>query len=145
MAIAPSGPSQPGEAPPAAPVAPSLLLEARDFSFVAVGAIAGALLRWQLDNILLANLIGCLVLGAITARQPPRPAAMLLGGIGFCGSLTTFSSWILNLAELLASAGPLAVIGRVMADLVVALVVISIGALIGAWLKPLRHRLTRGR
>jgi CrcB protein len=138
MAIAPSGPPQPRDD---THTAPSLLLEARDFSFVGVGAIAGALLRWKLDNIPLANLIGCLLLGAITAHKPPRPAAMLLGGIGFCGSLTTFSSWILNLAQLLRGAGPLAVTGRVLMDLFSGLLAIGLGTLLGGWLKPLKNRL----
>jgi CrcB protein len=66
---------------------------------------------------------------------------MLLGGIGFCGSLTTFSSWILNLAQLLRGAGPLAVTGRVLMDLFSGLLAIGLGTLLGGWLKPLKNRL----
>ena len=142
MAIAPSTPPQRGDADPASP---SLLLEARDFSFVAAGALAGALVRWKLDNIPLANLIGCLLLGAITARQSPRPAASLLGGIGFCGSLTSFSGWILNLAQLLGRSGLRAVAGMVLMDLFRALLAIALGALLGGWLKPLKTLLLSRR
>jgi CrcB protein len=96
-------------------LAPSLAL-------VAAGAIPGALLRWQLDRlgrhlpigllpellaegrgaVLLANLAGSFLLGLLVARAGRRPRLALLGGIGFCGSFTTFSSWILQLQQLLA-------------------------------------------
>jgi CrcB protein len=79
--------------------------ELLDLSLVAAGAIPGALLRWQLPNLLLANLLGCLLLGLLLGWPGPRPRLMLWGGIGFCGSLTSFSSWMLQLAALpLASA-----------------------------------------
>ena len=62
---------------------------------VALGAVPGALLRWLLQADPLANLLGCLVIGVVSGSSPARPRAMLLLGIGFCGSLTTFSGWIL--------------------------------------------------
>ncbi|MFM7360640.1 MAG: FluC/FEX family fluoride channel [Cyanobium sp.] len=74
--------------------------EALDLTLVAAGAIPGALLRWQLPDLLLANLLGCLLLGALLALPSPRPRLMLWGGIGFCGSLTSFSSWMPQLAGL---------------------------------------------
>jgi CrcB protein len=64
---------------------------------VALGAVPGALLRWLLQADPLANLIGCLVIGLVSGAAPTRPRAMLMVGIGFCGSLTTFSGWILAL------------------------------------------------
>lgn len=78
-------------------------------SLVAAGAIPGALLRWQLelrlppwplqgwlDRNLPANLIGCLLIGLLLVPAPRRARLFLWGGIGFCGSLTTFSGWILQ-------------------------------------------------
>lgn len=79
--------------------------ELLDLSLVAAGAIPGALLRWHLPSLLLANLLGCLLLGLLLGWPGARPRLMLWGGIGFCGSLTSFSSWMLQLAALpLASA-----------------------------------------
>ena len=86
--------------------------EALDLALVAAGAIPGALLRWRLEMVtdqvipglrglveadLLANLIGCLLIGALAAQPPRRARLFLWGGIGFCGSLTTFCTWILEL------------------------------------------------
>ena len=71
-----------------------------DLSLVATGAIPGALLRWHLPHLLIANLLGCLLLGLLLGWPGARPRLMLWGGIGFCGSLTSFSSWMLQLANL---------------------------------------------
>ncbi|MFN9629077.1 MAG: fluoride efflux transporter FluC [Cyanobacteriota bacterium] len=65
--------------------------------WVALGAIPGALLRWSLANTLLANTLGCFVVGASGLLTSPSPRRRLLVGIGFAGSLTTFSTWILSL------------------------------------------------
>lgn len=103
-------------------------------ALVAAGAIPGALLRWWLDRlsrelptgllppllaegrgaVLLANLAGSFLLGLLAARVRQRPRLQLLAGIGFCGSFTTFSSWILQLHQLLAhgqAAGALLLLG----------------------------------
>jgi CrcB protein len=52
---------------------------------------------------LLANLAGSFLLGLVLAQQQRRPRLQLFLGIGFCGALTTFSSWILHLQRLLAA------------------------------------------
>lgn len=86
-------------------ISTALKQELQALTLVATGAIPGALLRWQLDLLLhtevVANLLGCLVMGAVLSRAGRRPRLMLLAGIGFCGSLTTFSSWMLRLTQLL--------------------------------------------
>jgi CrcB protein len=77
--------------------------ELGDLALVAGGAIPGALLRWLLPDLLLANLLGCLLLGlliGLVGSAGLRRRLLLWGGIGFCGSLTSFSSWILALAAL---------------------------------------------
>jgi CrcB protein len=96
--------------------------ELRDLALVAAGAIPGALLRWQLELLarsssgslralttsdLLANLIGCLLIGVLLAQPPRRARLYLWAGIGFCGSLTTFSSWMLELVRGLEGGRPL--------------------------------------
>ena len=71
------------------------------FFFIAIGAVPGALLRWQIDNIFTVNIIGCFLLGIINAL-PISTRYKLIFGFGFCGSLTTFSGWSLQLFELLS-------------------------------------------
>ena len=80
--------------------------ELQELLLVAVGAVPGALCRWQLgvhlaDKDLIANVVGALVLGLL-AGLPARPRRQLLVGIGFCGSLTTFSSWMVNCVAMIA-------------------------------------------
>ena len=78
---------------------PSLQLELLELLLVGAGAVPGALLRWQLalhlgDQNLLVNVLGAALLGFL-AGLPAAPRRQLLLGIGFCGSVTTFSSWML--------------------------------------------------
>lgn len=79
--------------------------EVRDLALVAAGAIPGALLRWRLDVLvmdrahLLANFSGCLLMGMLLAQPSGRSRLYLWGGIGLCGSLTTYSSWMLALVR----------------------------------------------
>ena len=77
--------------------------ELQELLLVALGAVPGALLRWQLalnlaDQNLLSNTLGAGLLGLL-AGLPAAPRWQLLLGIGFCGSLTTFSSWILSVMK----------------------------------------------
>ena len=74
-----------------------------EFLLVALGAIPGALLRWLLQSDPVANLVGCLLIGISSGFKPPRPRLLLSLGIGFCGSLTTFSGWILSLANVISN------------------------------------------
>jgi len=88
-----------------------LWFELKALALVASGAVPGALVRWQLVGRLgpqlggpwganlLANLVGCFLLGFLSGPLPNRTPLMLVLGIGFCGSLTTFSGWILDLAS----------------------------------------------
>jgi CrcB protein len=74
---------------------------------VAAGAVAGAGLRWAVVTawtsgpfpwpVFVVNVAGSLLLGVLLAEEWVHPRARLLvhdvGGIGFCGSLTTFSTF----------------------------------------------------
>ena len=76
----------------------SLKLEVQELLLVGLGAVPGALMRWQValhlgDQNLLVNVLGAAVLGWL-AGLPAAPRRQLLIGIGFCGSVTTFSSWM---------------------------------------------------
>jgi CrcB protein len=89
-----------------------LRFELWELALVATGAVPGALLRWQADvrlgsylggaagADLLVNLVGSFVLGVLVGPVPVPSAVVLLVGIGFCGSLTTFSSWMLDVVRL---------------------------------------------
>ena len=87
---------------------------------MAIGAVPGALLRWQsgvqlgphlggsAGANLLVNLLGSFLLGFLAGPIPRRTGLVLMLGIGFCGALTTFSSWMLDVTGLLSSGRPLA-------------------------------------
>ncbi|WP_448509026.1 fluoride efflux transporter CrcB [Immundisolibacter sp.] len=84
---------------------------------ICVGASLGALLRWQLGNLLnsyfptippgtlVANLAGGYIIGLATAFFAAAPALApewrLLVITGFCGGLTTFSTYSAELVMLL--------------------------------------------
>lgn len=131
---------------------PQLGHEIRDLALVGGGAIPGALLRWRLESLSgllpdnlksvlgshgLANMIGCLVIGLVLARSARRPRLMLAVGIGFCGSLTTFSSWMLELARALESGQLSAASGVLVVSLAGGLGLVSLGYALG---QGVQHR-----
>ena len=68
--------------------------------FISIGSIPAALLRWQIDDIFIVNLIGCFLLGFINILNISKKYKLIFG-FGFCGSLTTFSGWSYQLFKLL--------------------------------------------
>tara|TARA_Y100001968_G_scaffold314434_1_gene339780 strand:- start:21587 stop:21970 length:384 start_codon:yes stop_codon:yes gene_type:complete len=100
------------------------------FIFISIGASIGALIRWHVGNILLLNVIGTLILGFVIGTKLREPFKLLLG-VGFCGSLTTFSSWIINCLHLLIIGNFLQAIISITYPLIAGLIVISIGFFIG--------------
>ena len=96
---------------------PSLKLELQEMLLVGLGAVPGALLRWQValhlvDQNLLVNVLGSTLLGLL-AGLPAAPRRQLFLGIGFCGSLTTFSSWMMSSLELIHNGQLLAAVGLI--------------------------------
>lgn len=95
-------------------------------AFVAVGGAAGASLRWAIVEstgtggsfpwwTLLVNVVGCLLLGGLwTAPERVRLGA----GIGFCGGLTTFSTFTVEVALLLDRGHHSIAVGYLLASLV---------------------------
>jgi CrcB protein len=116
-----------------------LRFELRELLLVALGAMPGALLRWQstvqlgpwlggsAGADLLVNVVGSFVLGFLAGPIPRRTGLVLLVGIGFCGSLTTFSSWVLDVVRLLEGGRPLAAVGLLLASLVLGLMAAVLG------------------
>ena len=90
----------------------------KELALVGCGAVPGAWLRWQSGvhlgpvlggsavSDLLVNLVGSLILGFLAGPMPRRPSLLLLLGIGFCGCMTTFSSWMLDVVKLLQAGQP---------------------------------------
>jgi CrcB protein len=141
-------------APSPPPDHASLRREARDLLLVALGAVPGALVRWRLEDLgkgweclptglieadLAANLIGTFLIGVIAAQRPPRPRLLLLGAIGFCGSLTTFSSWMLEISLALRRGRPDQALAVVLVSLLGGLTVVALGLLVGRQLGRLRR------
>ena len=119
---------------------PSLQLELLELLLVGAGAVPGALLRWQLalhlgDQNLLVNVLGAALLGFL-AGLPAAPRRQLLLGIGFCGSVTTFSSWMLAAMKHLNAGDWAAALGLIGLTLGLGLGAAALGFNLGRWLKP---------
>ena len=71
-----------------------------NFLLISLGAIPAAIVRWQIEEIFIVNIIGCFCLGFINSL-PISSRYKLIFGFGFCGSLTTFSGWSFQLFKLI--------------------------------------------
>lgn len=120
--------------------------ELKTLGLVAAGAIPGALLRWQCERLgyaaigglrglvaadFVANMLGCLVIGLVVAKPPNRPRLTLWLGIGFCGSLTTFSAWILQLYLAIHSGSVFKALAVLLASLAGGLALVCLGYAMG--------------
>ena len=111
-----------------------------EFAFLGIGAVAGAFVRYKLTesplilgtlsvNILVINVIGSFILGvfsilAVLWNLDARYS--LLAAVGFCGSLTTMSSFALATSNMIDNRQ----FGNVAIN-IIANVGLSIGAVIG--------------
>src|SRR5215831_2467746 len=118
---------------------------------ISVGAIAGALLRWWLGNTLnsqfptippgtlAANLIGAYVVGiaiALFATYPAiAPEWRLFVITGFCGALTTFSTYSAELVTLLQQGRAAWACAAALTHLAGSIVMTFAGVGTVAWLK----------
>ena len=123
----------------------------RSFIAVSVGGMLGCVLRWFLaiflnryfpsipPGTLAANLIGCYIIGMaiafFTAYPTLAPEWRLFVTTGFCGGLTTFSTFSAEVVTLLQSGRPLWALGAVGAHLVGSLLVTFAGIATVVWLK----------
>ena len=79
----------------------SNFLKKNKFFLISIGAVPGALFRWQIDDVFIVNIIGCFLLGMINSLPISRRYKLIFG-FGFCGSLTTFSGWSFQLFKLIS-------------------------------------------
>jgi CrcB protein len=104
--------------------------------WVVLGALAGAPLRLLADRMAVArrgrgsvlgtltvNVAGSAVLGVLLGLRDVSPAVLALVGTGFCGTLTTFSTFGYDVVRLVEER----LVGRALAYLVASLV-LGLGA-----------------
>ena len=113
----------------------SLRQDLSELALVALGAVPGAVMRWQIgsylhDNDVIVNVLGAFLLGWL-AGLPLRQRRQLLVGIGFCGSLTTFSSWMVNCVSFIAQGDWLAALGLIGLTLGLGLGAAALGVFVG--------------
>jgi len=123
----------------------------RAFLAVSIGGVLGCLLRWVLamamnryfplipPGTLAANLIGCYIIGiavAFFALNPGLPPEWrLFFTTGFCGGLTTFSTFSLEMVTLLQTGRLLWAFSGIAVHLVGSLLMTIFGMATVAWLK----------
>jgi len=108
-----------------------------EFVLISVGSILGSLIRLQIDSIFFVNILGCLIFGFINNLQISRKIKLFLC-FSFCGSLTSFSGWILDLLNILNNGLYLLFFIRVSLFLVIGYFAMYLGYLISYNLKKLK-------
>ena len=110
---------------------------------IAAGAAVGAPVRWWVDRwvqqrwvpalpwgTFTVNVVGSLLLGALAHATMSDSGAFLLLGVGFCGALTTFSSFAWETFRLVEDGAELYAVLNVAGSLVVCLAAASLGWLL---------------
>lgn len=89
---------------------PATSLDPRTASAIAIGGVVGATLRFTIGEyvgdtgdwpwaVFVVNIVGCAALGWLVARRAVLPDRVFAAAaIGFCGALTTFSAFAVDLA-----------------------------------------------
>ena len=106
---------------------------------VVLGAAAGAPLRLLATRLagrgggeaargnLAVNVVGSALLGVLLGLADPSPAVLALVGTGFCGTLTTFSTFGADVVRLLEQRALARALGYVTATLVLGLCAAAAG------------------
>ena len=102
----------------------------KQFIYLSIGAIPGVILRWQLGEIFLVNIIGCLLIGLFNSLSFGSKYQLIFC-IGFCGSLTTFSGWILDLVLLVSDGFYIQALLDIISMLIMGFSAVCLGNLLG--------------
>jgi CrcB protein len=107
---------------------------------VVLGAVAGAPLRLLADRVatarrgpgsvlgtLTVNVVGSAVLGVLLGARHVSPAVVALVGTGFCGTLTTFSTFGVDVVRLVEDRAVLRAAGYAAASVLLGLGVAALG------------------
>ena len=101
-----------------------------NFYWVSLGAVPGAMLRWHINNNFIINMIGAFLIGFIYAL-PSNLRFKLIFALGFCGSLTSFSTWIVNSLELIISGFLIQAISLLITMVLVGIIFVYFGYYVG--------------
>jgi CrcB protein len=118
------------------------------FVWVALGAAFGAPLRYVIDRViqrrhdtvfpwgtLTANVTGCLVLGfLVSAVSRLSPGVEIVLGAGFCGALTTYSTFSYEILRLLQDGARFYAATYLGASILGGFGAVGIGWTLGTWL-----------
>ena len=116
--------------------------------YLIAGGIAGTLLRYTVVaatlermgpafpyGTLIVNLLGCFLIGVFEVCAEKHlnlsPQIRLLAMAGFCGALTTFSSFILDAHHLIKTGDTLKAFGYVVGSVALGFIVFRLGLLAG--------------
>ena len=110
-----------------------------EFFIISIGSILGSLIRWKIDNIFFINILGCFIFGFINNLQISKKFKLFFC-FSFCGSLTSFSGWILDLFNIFNKRLYLLFFFRVILFLVIGYFAIYLGYLISNNLNKLKFR-----
>ena len=115
------------------------------FLLVIAGAAAGAPTRWWVDQVIqrrwtpvfpwgtfTVNVCGSALLGFLAAGWDADSSVLALFGIGFCGALTTFSSFGWESDRLLRDGAQSFGVANLVGSTVVCLVAAAIGWVVGS-------------
>ena len=79
----------------------NIFLKKNNFVIISIGAIPASILRWQIDQIFIVNIIGCFCIGVCMALIDTKSNFSFLIVTGFLGSFTTMSALSSQTIELM--------------------------------------------